>query len=305
MANDLCDRGEAVRELRTVLDFLRWAVSRFEAAGVCYGHGTDSAWDEAVALVFGTLHLPWDIDRSVLSARLTEGERVELAGRIARRVEQRVPVPYLTGEAWFAGHPFHVTPDVLIPRSPIAELIGRGFSPWLEADRVHRILDLCCGSGCIGIAAALAFPDAVVDLADVSEAALDVARRNVERHRLAERVNVRAGDLFAAVSGETYDLVLANPPYVDAADLDAMPAEYRHEPRMALQAGADGLDFARRILAQARAFLNPGGILVLEVGNSADALMEAFPDLPFFWFDFEHGGDGICMLEQSQLPLGR
>ncbi len=301
MANEPCDREEAVHQLRTVRDFLRWAVSRFEAAGVFYGHGTDNAWDEAVALVFGTLHLPWDINPAVLPARLTEDERVQLSERVARRVDDRVPVPYLTGEAWFAGLPFYVDTNVLIPRSPIAELFDGGLSPWLDHGRVRRALDLCCGSGCIGIAAAHAFAEAAVDLADLSEPALAIARKNIGRHDCGDRVQALQGDLFGAVSGRRYDLILANPPYVDARDLADMPAEFMHEPRLALQAGEDGLDIARRILAEAADFLSPGGILVLEVGNSAEALAAAFPEMAFLWLELEQGGHGVCLLERDQL----
>ncbi len=301
MANYSCDQNAAVRDLCTLRDFLRWAVTQFEQAGVYYGHGTDNAWDEACALVLGTLHLPWDVNTQVMDARLTGEERNRLAAQIAARTEQRMPVPYLTGEAWFAGLPFYVSTDVLIPRSPLAELIDRQVSPWVQAEAVGRVLDLCTGSGCIGIAAAMAFPGAAVDLADISSAALAIAKRNIARHDCAGRVETIAGDLFSALDGRRYDLILSNPPYVDAADLASMPAEYQHEPRLALQADEDGLRFARRILAEAASFLNPDGVLVLEVGNSAEALAAAYPKVPFFWFDFEHGGEGVCLLTTEQL----
>lgn len=293
---------EAPQELQTVRDFLRWAVSAFNAAGVAFGHGTDNAWDEARWLVLGALHLPFDSPDWVLEARLGAAERAHLAALLARRVGERMPVAYLLGEAWFAGLRFRVDPSVLIPRSPLAELIATRCEPWIDAQvEPRRILDLCCGGGCIGIAAALAWPGAEVVLGDISPAALALARENVALHGVAERVRVVESDLFAALGDEVFDLILTNPPYVDAADMDALPAEFRHEPRLGLAAGADGLDIARRILAEAADHLEPEGLLVLEVGNSADALERAFPQLPFLWPDFEHGGHGIALIHAREI----
>jgi len=292
---------EAPAELRTVRDFLRWSVSAFNAAGVAFGHGTDNAWDEARWLVLGALHLPFDSPDWVLDARLGAPEREQLARLLRRRIAERMPTAYLLGEAWFAGLRFRVDPAVLIPRSPIAELIASGCEPWLDGREPLRILDLCCGSGCIGIAAALAWPRAQVDLADVSPAALVLAHANVALHGVGERVRVVESDLFAALAGEAYDLILSNPPYVDAADLAALPAEFLHEPRLGLAAGDDGLDIARRIIAEAPGHLGSAGLLVMEVGNSADALEAAFPDLPFLWPDFTHGGHGVALIHAGEL----
>jgi ribosomal protein L3 glutamine methyltransferase len=292
---------QALGEMHTVRDCLRWSVSTFLRAGLHFGHGTDNAWDEARWLVLGALALPHDSPDWVLDARIATPEREQLAQFLKRRVVERVPSAYLLGEAWFAGLRFKVDARVLVPRSPMAELIQSGFEPWLGGMEPRRILDLCCGSGCIGIAAALHFPDATVDLADVSTDALDLARANVESHGVGERVRVVESDLFAALAGERYDLILCNPPYVDAADMAALPAEFLHEPRLGLAAGEDGLDLARRILAAAPQHLLETGWLLLEVGNSAAALEAAFPRLPFLWPEFEHGGLGVAMLSAAQL----
>ena len=211
------------------------------------------------------------------------------------------PGPCHEAEIELAGLRFRVDPSVLIPRSPLAELIAARCEPWIEGREPRRILDLCCGSGCIGIAAALAWPEAEVVLADISPAALALARENVALHGVDKRVRVVESDLFAALAGKVFDLILTNPPYVDAADMDALPAEFRHEPRLGLAAGEDGLDIARRILAEAPAHLVPEGLLVLEVGNSADALERAFPRLPFLWPDFEHGGHGIALIHAREI----
>ncbi|MFA5630682.1 MAG: 50S ribosomal protein L3 N(5)-glutamine methyltransferase [Porticoccaceae bacterium] len=289
-----------VQELHTIRDFLRWAVSAFNRAELFFGHGTDNGWDEALHLINHVLSLPAGGDQRFLDARLTTEEKESVVEIVTRRVRERVPAPYLTGEAWFAGLRFRVDEYVLIPRSPIAELIEQGFEPWLSGEP-RDILDLCAGSGCIGIACAYAFPEARVVLSDISAEALNVARDNVRAHKLEARTEVVESDLFEALQGKTFDLIVSNPPYVDAADLAVIPPEYSHEPILALASGADGLDFTRRLLAQAADFLNPEGVLVVEVGNSWPALEEAFPTLPFTWVEFERGGGGVFMLRRDDL----
>lgn len=288
-------------ELSSLRDWVRWIASRFVEHGLFFGHGTDNAFDEALELVLATLNWPHDLPESWLDARVSSAEARMLGERLQRRIEQRVPLAYVTGRAWFAGLEFEVNENVLIPRSPIAELIENRFQPWLGDVPVTSILDLCCGSGCIGIACAFAFPDALVDLADLSPSALDVAQRNIERHELEGRVRALHSDVFDNLDGERYDLIASNPPYVSLAEMKALPEEYRHEPVLALEAGEDGMDVVTRILAGAPDYLSPDGILVVEVGASADLLMARYPDVPFLWLDFEHGGDGVFVLTADQL----
>tara|TARA_R110000824_G_scaffold20432_3_gene76941 strand:+ start:4067 stop:4975 length:909 start_codon:yes stop_codon:yes gene_type:complete len=289
-----------IEDLHTVRDYLRYASSRFSASTVFFGHGTDNVWDEAVQLVMRTLHLPLDNNTLFLDARLTREERQLILERIQRRIDDRVPLAYLLGEAWFMGMPFHVDERVLVPRSPIGELIENGFQPWLGDKPVERILDLCTGSGCIGIGAATIFEDACVDLSDISPDALAVAESNIDLHELRERVRTVQSDVFANISGQ-YDIIVSNPPYVDAEDLAGMPQEFHHEPALGLAAGNDGLDIAHRIIAGAAEHLTPGGLLVVEVGNSWVALDEAYPDLPFTWLDFSNGGDGVFAIAEQDL----
>ncbi len=288
-------------ELETVRDYLRWIISRFNDAGLYYGHGTDNAQDEAWYLVCGALKLPFDLDGRLLDGRLTEAERQRLEQLVERRISERVPVAYLVGEAWFAGLPFNVDERVLVPRSPLAELIDVGFQPWSGDVEPEHILDLCTGSGCIGIACAFAFPEARVVLSDVSADALAVARSNIERHSLSDRVTALQSDVFAGLEGQCFDLIVSNPPYVNAEDLAGMPAEYQAEPALGLGSGDDGLDITRRILHQAAGHLNEGGLLVVEVGNSGRALDEAFPELPLTWVQFERGGHGVFVISKDDL----
>ncbi|WP_299236121.1 50S ribosomal protein L3 N(5)-glutamine methyltransferase [uncultured Halomonas sp.] len=287
-------------ELLTLRDCLRWAASEFHLAGLFHGHGSDSPWDEAVALTLGALHLPWNVDPAVLDARLLPMERSRIVALVRSRIVHRRPLPYLLGEAWFAGLPFDVDERVLIPRSPIAELVESGFDAWFPEEPPHRVLDLCAGSGCIGIATALHLPTSEVDLADISQEALAVARQNISRHDVGDRVRAVASDLFDALPGR-YDLIVSNPPYVDARDLAIMPAEFRHEPALALGSGADGLDITRRILREAREHLTERGVLIVEVGNSDHHLEAAFPEVPFLWLDFERGGQGVFALTADEL----
>lgn len=292
-----------IDDLITVRDYLRYAASRFSEAGLHFGHGTDNLWDEVVLLVMRSLHLPLENNTLFLDARLTRDERQLILERIDRRVHERKPVAYLIGEAWFMGMPFHVDERVLVPRSPMAELLETGLQPWLADQPVERVLDLCTGSGCIGIAAATAFPDAMVDLSDVSDDALAVARSNIELHELTDRVTAIRSDVFDQITG-SYDVILSNPPYVDAEDLADMPDEFHHEPRLGLEAGDDGLAIVHRMLEKAAQHLNPGGLLMVEVGNSWHALDMALPQMPFTWLEFENGGDGVFLLTLEALVAG-
>ena len=293
-------REASLHELCTVLDFVRWGASRFNEAGLWFGHGTDNAWDEALLLVMHGLHLPIDSKPDVLQARLTMDERREVMGLLERRFTERLPAAYLTHEAHFCGMEFYVDERVLVPRSPIGELIRNEFQPWLQVEPL-AILDLCCGSGCIGIACAEAFPGARVDLSDISEGAVEVAQININRHDLNERVRAVQSDLFAGLDGFSYELIVCNPPYVDARDLAEMPEEYRAEPEIALGSGDDGLDFTRRLLREAANHLQPDGLLVCEVGNSWEALEEAFPQVPFVWPEFADGGHGVFAISREEL----
>jgi len=289
-----------IDDLQTVRDYLRYASTQFAVSPLFFGHGTDNVWDEAVQLVMRSLNLPLENNTLFLDARLTRDERVMILDRIERRVNDRVPLAYLLGEAWFMGMPFRVDERVLVPRSPIGELLENGLQPWLGDTEVTRILDLCTGSGCIGIGAAIVFEDAEVDLSDISGDALAVAESNIDLHDVRDRVRTVKSDVFENITGR-YDVILSNPPYVDAEDLADMPDEYRHEPELGLAAGADGLDIAHRILAKAADHLTEDGLLIVEVGNSRVALDQACPDLPFTWLEFENGGDGVFLLRAEEL----
>ena len=291
----------AVEELDSPLDFVRWGASRFSEAGLAFGHGTDNAVDEALALVLHALHLEPGLPEEVLRGKLTRAEKQAVVDLLRRRLETRKPAAYLTGEAWFAGMRFHVDGRVLVPRSPIAEWIERAFEPFLDPSGVRRALDLGTGSGCIAVALAAAFPEAVVDASDVSADALSVAEKNVRYHGLEARVRMHHSDLFDALSG-TYDLIVSNPPYVPQASYETLPEEYRHEPALGLAAGADGLAIVDRILQRAAGRLNAGGVLVVEVGEAAPALIEKYPKLAFTWLDMTRGGDQVFLLEKEQLP---
>ncbi|MGB9129336.1 MAG: 50S ribosomal protein L3 N(5)-glutamine methyltransferase [Thiobacillus sp.] len=288
--------------LITVRDWLRFAVSRFNEAQLFFGHGSDNAFDEAAYLILHTLHLPLDRLEPFLDASLTHGESEEVQAVIERRVRDRIPAAYLTHEAWLGAHRFYVDERVIVPRSFIAELLPEQLAPWVEnPDEVTRALDLCTGSGCLAILAALAFPNAEVDAVDLSKDALDVAAKNVAEYGLADRVELIESDLFAALDGRTYDVILSNPPYVNAESVAALPPEYQAEPALALGSGEDGLDATRQILAAAKAHLNPGGLLVVEIGHNRDALEAAYPALPFTWLDTEGGDQFVFMLRREDL----
>lgn len=291
---------EAVSELHTIQDMLRWTVSRLNAANVYYGHGTDNPWDEAVQLVLPSVFLPLDIPEDMHTARLTSSERHRIVERVIRRVNERIPVAYLTNKAWFCDMEFYVDERVLVPRSPIGELISNRFSGILH-DKPQHILDMCTGSGCIAIACAYAFPETEVDAVDISADALAVAERNIDTHGIENWVTPIRSDLFRELPPLQYDLIVTNPPYVDEEDMSDLPQEYRHEPVLGLASGSDGLKLTRRILACAPDYLTDDGVLICEVGNSMVHLMDQYPEIPFTWLEFENGGDGVFMLTKQQL----
>jgi ribosomal protein L3 glutamine methyltransferase len=281
------------------------AARRLARAGLHFGHGTDNARDEAAALIWHALRRARAPSPEAYARPVSRAALARIDALLARRIHERIPAVYLTHRCWFAGLAMYVDERVLIPRSPIAELIERRFAPWIDARRVRRVLDLGTGSGCIAIACARAFPRARVDAVDISSEALAVARRNIRRHQLRRRVRALPSNHFAALKRASYDIIVSNPPYVGRRELRALPAEYRHEPPLALAAGADGLDSVRIILRDAAAHLKPGGILVVEVGNSERALRRAFPRLPFVWLSFERGGGGVFVLGREQLAPAR
>lgn len=286
---------------QSVGEALQYCSDALEASDVCFGHGTDNAWDEAAQLVLAVAGLPLDDDSGDLHLPLDDQARTRLEYLLQRRIVEHLPLPYLLGRAWFAGLQFICDQRAIVPRSPIAELILNAFQPWYSGPEPRRILDLCCGGGCIGLAAAHYFPDAHVDLLDIDSEALALARDNAAFLRLQDRVSIRQSDLFAAASDGNYDLIISNPPYVDAVDLASMPQEYHHEPECSLGSGIDGLDITRRILRNAGQYLRDGGLLVVEVGNSWPALEEAYPKVPFTWVEFEHGGEGVFALTAREL----
>ena len=288
-------------ELSTIIDFIRYGASRFAAAGLSFGHSYDNALDEATHLVLQTLHLPHDLSPAYGQARLVAEEKTAVLDLIERRVKERTPIAYLTGKAWFAGLEFISDRRALVPRSPIAELIVGGFSPWLDDREIYRALDLCTGSGCIGIAIASHYPEWLVDLVDISDDALALARENITYQNVGDRVRAIASDLFAGVRGERYDLIVSNPPYVTEDEYAAMPAEYAHEPKLGLTAGSDGLDLALRILREAPELLTDDGVLMVEVGESERALVELLPEVPFNWVEFAVGQMGVFVIERNDL----
>lgn len=296
---------EAVDELRTINDLLRWGTSQFNQAEIFYGHGSDNAWDEAVQLTMHALCLPIDSPVNITSARVTRSERAAVIELFTRRVNERLPVAYLTNVAWFADRQYYVDERVLVPRSPIAQLINQRFEPFLAGKPVFRALDLCTGSGCIAIAMAHEFEQAEVDAIDISADALDVATFNIFNHGVDDRVIPLESDLMNEVLREKYDLIVSNPPYVDQEDMDGLPQEFIHEPELGLAAGFDGLDLVKRILVDATDCLTDGGILVVEVGNSQIHVEAQFPQVPFHWVEFTQGGHGVFILTKQQLIESR
>jgi len=293
----------AQSELLTVRDHLRYAVSRFTAAGLFFGHGSDNAWDEAVYLTLHTLSLPLDRLEPFLDARLLPHEREALLEIFRRRCEERLPAAYLTNEAWLGEHRFYVDDRVIVPRSFIAELLQEQLTPWVEDPwAVESALDLCTGSGCLAILTALAFPEAQVDAVDLSKDAISVAERNIADYHLTERVHPIQSDAFSQLKGKRYDLIISNPPYVDAESVAALPPEYLHEPEMALGSGEDGLDFTHIILREAKKHLTPNGLLVVEIGHNREVLEAAYPTLPFTWLDTAAGDEYVFLLNAADLP---
>lgn len=286
----------------TVRDLLRFAVSRFNEAGLAFGHGTDNAFDEAAYLILHTLNLPLDRLEPFLDAKLSDAEAREVLEVLWRRVDARLPAAYLTHEAWLGEFRFYVDERVIVPRSFIAELLREHLAPWIEhPDAVQEVLDLCTGSGCLAILAAHAFPNAHVDAVDLSRDALEVTRRNVDDYGLAERIEPIESDCFEKLGTRRYDLIMSNPPYVDSISMDLLPEEYRHEPELALASGADGLDTTRVILTHAARYLNPGGILVVEIGHNRAVLEASFPTLPFTWPEVSAGDEYVFLLQRDEL----
>lgn len=305
MDNALIDEAvEAVDDLRSIQDMLRWAFSCFNAANLYYGQGSDNAWDEVLKLVLPGISLPIDIPPDMWTARLTSSERRRVVEQVTRRINERIPTAYLTNKAWFCGLEFYVDERVLIPRSPIGELIDNHFIGLLPHMPSH-ILDMCTGSGCIAVACAYAFPDAEVDAVDISRDVLAVTEQNIQQHGVEQQVIPILSDLFCALPAIKYDLIVTNPPYVDAEDMADLPQEFRFEPELGLVAGNDGLDLVHRILACAPDFLADDGVLICEVGNSMVHLPERYPTIPFTWLKFAKGGDGVFMLTRQQLQACR
>ena len=291
-----------VDELHTVRDWLRWAMSRFNEAGLYFGHGCDNAYDEAAWLILHTLHLPLDRLEPFLDARLTHSERLALLNILQQRITRRLPAAYLTGEAWLGEFRFYVDERVIVPRSYFAELLEEGLSPWVQQpSSINSALDLCTGSGCLAILMAHTFPGALIDAVDLSADALAVAARNVSEYGLQDHLTLIESNLFEKLAGRRYDLILSNPPYVTDQSMAELPPEYRHEPPLALAAGSDGMDIVRRILSSAKNHLTDDGLLMVEVGHNADLVETAYPDVPFTWIDATGGEARIFLLTREQL----
>ena len=292
---------ENLQALTTIRDFIRWGSSEFVRNELSFGHGFGNAFDESRYLVLHALALPYDWSEAYLGAVLTPPEREQVIDILQLRINSRRPAAYITRESWFCGLRFYVDERVLVPRSPLAELIANQYEPWVDSSRVQRILDLCTGSGCIAIASKYHFPAAEVCASDISPAALEVAALNLEQHDLSDQVNLYESDLFESIPAQSFDVIVSNPPYVDAEDMSVLSEEFRHEPAIGLRAGDDGLQLVDRILAGAGAFLSEHGVIFIEVGNSQAALEARYDFLPMTWIDFEFGGGGVCAIKAQDL----
>ncbi|QIV95039.1 50S ribosomal protein L3 N(5)-glutamine methyltransferase [Allofrancisella frigidaquae] len=293
---------DILENLHSIKDYIRWAISEMTLQKAYFGHGSESVWDEAVHLVLSAINMSHDIDSNMISAKLLTEEKSKIVDYVYQRAYKRKPLPYILKKAWFADMEFDIDERVIIPRSPIAELILNDFSPWInDVDEISEVLDLCTGSGCIGIACSDVFEKADITLVDISDGALEVARHNIAKHKLNDRVKAIKSDLFNNLEGKKFDVIVSNPPYVDRDDLASMPREYHYEPKLALEAGDDGLELAKRIILEADQYMTENGVLIVEVGNSQYALMEMCPDIPFTWLSFSEGGDGVFLLTYAEL----
>ena len=289
-------------ELLTIRDWLRYTVSQFEASDIFYGHGTDNSYDEAVWLIMSALHLPMDTLDNFLDAHLLASERLHLSDLLEKRIKHHTPTAYLVKEAYLQGFKFYVDERVIVPRSFIAELLANGLQPWVEyPELIESAADICTGSGCLGVLLANTFPDAAIDVIDISTDAIDVANINIANYGLQFQVTAIQSDMFTALEGKSYDLIISNPPYVDAPSMAALPAEYQNEPQLALGSGEDGLNHTHTLLREAAKYLNHGGLLVVEIGHNRDALLAAYPDLPFTWLDTSSGDQFVFLLTKEQL----
>ena len=300
---NIIDSTQVQKQLDTVIDFVRYACSMMNRADLYFGHGTDNAWDDAVLLVFHAINFPLELGSKISQAKLLDMEKQKVLQLLEKRINDKVPLPYLTNHINYCDLDFYVDDRVLIPRSPITELIEHKFSPWLEEDKVQNILELCTGSGCISIAMAYAFENAVITASDISEQALEVAAINVEALGVTEQVCLLQSDVYKNIPETKYDLIVANPPYVSSEEMEILPEEYLQEPRLALEAEQDGLAIVIEIIQGGKRYLNEGGILVVEVGNSENALIEKYPEVPFTWLEFERGGTGVFLISYQQLHL--
>lgn len=293
---------DIIDNLHTIRDYIRWTISEMAVNQVYFGHGSDSIWDESVHLVLSAINVSHDIDSNMVASRLLTEEKKKIIDYVYQRACERKPLPYILKKAWFVGMEFDIDERVIIPRSPIAELIRNDFSPWVnDIDDIKNVLDLCTGSGCIGIACSEVFENANITLVDISDDALAIANHNIKKHQVGDRVKAIKSDLFNNLKGQKFDVIISNPPYVDKEDLDSMPKEYHYEPKLALEAGDDGLEIAKRIILEADQYMTEKGVLIVEVGNSQYALMEMCPDVPFTWLSFAEGGDGVFLLTYDEL----